>query len=33
MAQIQNFGFVPQIQELDVHHPPRPRSRSGQQRR
>lgn len=33
MAQIQNFGFMPPVQELDVQHPTRPCSRIGQFRR
>lgn len=30
MAQIQNFGFEPSVQESDVQHAPRPRGGAGQ---
>ena len=30
MAQIQNLGFVPPVQESDVQHAPRPRGGAGQ---
>ena len=33
MTQIQNFGFVPCLQELDVQHTPCASFRSGQSRR
>lgn len=33
MAQIQNFGFIAQFQELDVQHTPCESFRSGQSRR
>lgn len=33
MAQIQNFGFEPCLQELDVQHTPCESFRSGQPRR
>lgn len=30
MAQIQNLGFVPPVQEPDIQHPARPRGGAGQ---
>ena len=32
MAQIQNFGFEPPVQESDFHHAPRPCGGLGKQR-